>query len=90
MPSTIGSGNSSLQALLETLLCNKALVYQLAVANPGAAAWYCGLKWEMAVYLAMHALTEALQVPSTPGLDNAKARMAQHLHGIVGMNIDVE
>ena len=44
----------------------------------------------MAVYLVMNVLTEALQDPSTPGLDNVKARMTQHLHGIVGPNIDVE
>ena len=40
--------------------------------------------------MVMNGLTEAFQDPSTPGLDNVKARMAQHLHGVVGPNIDVE
>ncbi len=58
---------------------NKAF-YQLAVANPGSVAWYCGLKLEMTVHLVMNLLSEALQDPSTPGLSDATARMAQLLH----------
>ena len=64
--------------------------YQLLVANPGAVAWYCGLKLEMAVHLVMNLLTTALQDPKTPGLGQVKARMTQHLRAKVGTGIVVE
>ena len=67
----------------------KKAFYELAVANPGAVAWYCGLKLEMAVHLIMNLLSEALQDPSTPGLTDVKARMAKLLHAKVGPGIDV-
>jgi hypothetical protein len=64
--------------------------YQLAVANPGAVAWYCDLKLEMAVHLVMATLSEALQDPGTPGLGSVKARMTEHLRAKVGPGIAVE
>ena len=42
--------------------------YELALANPGAVAWYCGLKLEMAIGLVQTVLTNTTQDPSTPGL----------------------
>ena len=63
--------------------------YQLVVANPGAVAWYCGLKLEMAVHLVMNVLTEAMQDASAPGLQHVKARMTEHPHSHVGPHIDV-
>ena len=68
----------------------KKAFYQPAVANPGAVAWYCGLKLEMAVCLVMNVFSEALQDPSTPGLDSVKARMTEHLRGQVGPGIEIE
>ena len=35
--------------------------YELAVANPGAVAWYCGLKLEMAIGLVRAVLTKTTQ-----------------------------
>ena len=46
----------------------KKQFYHLAVANPGAVSWYCGLKLEMSVWLTKALLTRQLQSSaSTPG-----------------------
>ena len=49
--------------------------YDLAVRNPGAVAWYCGLKLEMAVALTKALLTEQMRSPEVPGLEEAKAKL---------------
>ena len=41
----------------------KKAFYELAVANPGAVAWYCSLKLEMAVHLTKTILTQQMQSP---------------------------
>ena len=39
----------------------KKTFYELAVTNPGAVAWYCGFKLEMAVYMTKKLLTQQMQ-----------------------------
>jgi len=68
----------------------KKAFFQLAVANPGAVAWYCGLKLEMAVHLVANVLSDALQEPTTPGLSTVTARLAEQLRAKVGPHIDVQ
>ena len=57
--------------------------YELAVANPGAVAWCCGLKLEQAVALIAQFLTQQVQSDSVPGLgavrSNLEARLRQEL-----------
>ena len=45
----------------------KKLFYQLAHANPGVVAWYCGLKLEMGVALTRTLVTQQLQGTEVPG-----------------------
>ena len=63
--------------------------YEVSNVNPGAVAWYCGLKLEMAVHLVMSVLTEALQDPGTPGLTTVRRKMQELLLSKVGEDIDV-
>ena len=45
--------------------------YQLAVRDPGAVAWYCVVKLEMATALTAALLTEQLQSDDVPGRADA-------------------
>ena len=64
--------------------------YELAVQNPGAVAWYCALKLEMAVALTKALLTEQMRSPEIPGLETAKAKLAEELRSRLGEEIDVD
>ena len=68
----------------------KKAFYELANANPGAVAWYCGIKLEMAVHLVANVLTETLQDPTMPGLQTVRGRMEELLRSKVGEGIDVD
>ena len=68
----------------------KRAFYELSVSNPGAVAWYCGLKLEMAVHLVMNVLTDALRDPSTPGLPSLRKHLSELLHRKVGPDVDVQ
>ena len=58
--------------------------------NPGAVAWYCGLKLEMAVELTKALLTEQMRSAEVPGLEEAKAKLKEELRCRLGDDIDVE
>ena len=64
--------------------------YELALANPGAVAWYCGLKLEMAIGLVQSVLTKTTQDPSTPGLADISSRVAEHIRQHAGVNCDAD
>ena len=67
----------------------KKAFYELSNVNPGAVAWHCGLKLEIAVHLVMAVLTETLQDPATPGLTTLRSKMEELLLSKVGEDIDV-
>ena len=68
----------------------KQAFYQLAVANPGAVAWYCGLKLEMAVHLVKQLLTQTMQSRTTPGLEAVKTRLQEELERKLGAEVQVD
>ena len=68
----------------------KKAYYELAVQNPGAVAWYCGLKLEMAVALTKALLTEQMRSAEVPGLEEAKAKLKEELCSRLGLDVDVE
>jgi hypothetical protein len=68
----------------------KKAYYQLAVHNPGAVAWYCGLKFEMAVALTKALLTEQMRSAEVPGIDEAKAKLTEDLRNRLGVDVDVQ
>ena len=57
----------------------KKAYYDLSVNNPGAVAWYCALKLEMAVHLTKALLTKQLRSADVPGLEVAKAKWEKDL-----------
>ena len=64
--------------------------YRLAVANPGAVSWYCGLKLEMSVWLTKALLTRQLQSEtSTPGYALA-TEWSQRLSEDMGVEVSVD
>ena len=62
--------------------------YQLAVHNPGAVAWYSGLKFKMAVALTKALLTEPMCSAEVPGIDEAKATLTEELRNRLGVDDD--
>ena len=68
----------------------KRAYYELAMQNPGAVAWYCALKLEMAVALTKALLTEQMRSEEVPGREDAEAKLAQELQSRVGVEILVE
>ena len=68
----------------------KKCYYDLAVRNPGAVAWYCALKLEMAVSLTKALLTEQMRSAEVPGLEEAKAKLTEELCSRLGVELVVE
>ena len=68
----------------------KRAYYELAVQNPGAVAWHCALKLEMAVALTKALLTEQMRSEEVPGREGAKAQLAEGLHACMGMEMLVD
>ncbi len=68
----------------------KQSFYELSIANPGAVAWYCALKLEMAVHLTKELLTRQMQLESVPGLAAVKERIQAELETRLGGAIEVE
>ena len=64
--------------------------FELAVQNPGAVAWYCSLKLEMAVHLTKALLTEQLRSGEVPGLEEAKTKLQEELCKRLDVEILVE
>ena len=68
----------------------KRAYYELAVREPGAVAWYCAVKLEMAVALTKSLLTEQLRSEHVPGRDAAKAKLTQKLGTRLGVEVVVD
>ncbi len=68
----------------------KEAFYALCLENPGAVAWYCALKMEMAVYLTQELLTKQLQSETVPGLAEVKVGIQEELKTRLGVAIEVE
>ena len=68
----------------------KKIFYELAVANPGAASFYCALKLEMAIYLLLTLLTEQLQSPDVPGHGAVKSQVQARLRRQLGEEVHIE
>ena len=68
----------------------KKAYYELAVHNPGAVAWYCALKLEMAVALTKALLTAQVRSEEVPGRDEAQAKLAEELSNRMGVDVLVE
>ena len=64
--------------------------YELSVREPGAVAWYCAMKLEMAVALTKALLTEQMRSGDVPGRDEAKAKLAQNLGAHLGVEVGVD
>ncbi len=63
--------------------------YQLAVRDPGAVAWYCAVKLEMAAALTAALLTEQLQSDVVPGRDEAREKLAAELGARMGVGVSI-
>ena len=63
--------------------------YQLAVRDPGAVAWYCAVKLEMATALTAALLTEQLQSDDVPGRADAHSKIEAELAARVGADASV-
>ncbi len=63
--------------------------YQLAVRDPGAVAWYCAVKLEMATALTAALLTAQLQSDDVPGRSDAQQKVEAELVSRVGVDISV-
>ena len=68
----------------------KKAYYELAVNNPGAVAWHCALKLEMAAHLTKVLLSEQLRSEEAPGRDEAKAKLEEELRRRVGCEIQID
>ena len=68
----------------------KKMFYELAVTNPGAVAWYCGLKLEMAVHLTKDLLTQQMQSSAVPGLDAVKNRVESSLREKLRSDVNLD
>lgn len=66
----------------------KKAYYELAVQNPGAVAWYCGLKLKIALALTKALLAEQMRSAEVPGLEEAKAKLAEELRRCLGVDLD--
>ena len=55
--------------------------------NPGAVAWYCALKLEMAVELTKALLTAQLRSDVVPGRATAQAKLAEELSKRMGVDV---
>ena len=64
--------------------------YQLAVRDPGAVAWYCALKLEMATALTAALLTEQLRSDDVPGLGDAQRKIEAELVSRTGLTSPCE
>ena len=64
--------------------------YKLAVREPGAVAWYCSLKLEIAVSLVRAVLTEQMRSDEVPGREEAKTQLAVGLASRLGERVVVE
>ena len=62
----------------------------MCLDNPGAVAWYCALKVEMAVHLTRELFTKQLQSETVPGLVEVKARIQEELEARLGVAIEVK
>ena len=67
----------------------KKAYYQLSVRDPGAVAWYCAVKLEMATALTAALLTEQLQSDSVPGLADAQRKIEAELASRMGVEVTV-
>ena len=67
----------------------KKSYYQLAVRDPGAVAWYCAVKLEMATALTAALLTEQLQSDDVPGRADAQNKIEAELAARVGADASV-
>ena len=67
----------------------KKSYYQLAVRDPGAVAWYCAVKLEMATALTAALLTEQLQSDDVPGRADAQNYIEAELAARVGADASV-
>ncbi|CAK0838817.1 unnamed protein product [Prorocentrum cordatum] len=63
--------------------------YQLAVRDPGAVAWYCAVKLEMATALTAALLTAQLQSDDVPGRADAQQKVEAELVSRMGVDISV-
>ena len=68
----------------------KKAFYEVAVLNPGAVAWYCSLKLEMAVLLTKQLLTQQMRSEQIPGHAAVQARIANEVRARLGLPVDVE
>ena len=59
--------------------------YKLAVANPGAVSWYCGLKLEMAVKLTRVLISRQLQIISS--VDTTEHSLGRDLTKQLGVEV---
>ena len=58
--------------------------------DPGAVAWYCAVKLELAVALTAALLTEQLQSDAVPGRDEARDKLAEELGVRLGVDVSVD
>ena len=63
--------------------------FQLAVRDPGAVAWYCAAKLEMATASTAALLTEQLQSDDVPGRGDAQQKIEAQLRSRMGCDISV-
>ena len=68
----------------------KRTYYELVVRDPGAVAWYCAVKLEMAVALTAALLTQQLQSDDVPGLADAQRKIEAELVSRTGLAISVD
>ena len=68
----------------------RKVYYELSVREPGAVAWYCAVKLEMAVALTKALITEQMRSEVVPGRDEAKTKIAEELGARLGVDVDVE
>ena len=67
----------------------KKTYYQLAVRDPGAVAWYCAVKLELAIRLTAALLTEQLQSDDVPGRGDALLKIEAQLRSRMSLDISV-
>ena len=74
----------------ERELAMKKVFYDVALQNPGAVAWYCALKLEMAVHLAQEIIAQMLQSDTVLGREEAMATLSAQLQEKLGVDVSVE
>ena len=65
----------------------KKTYYQLAVRNPGAVAWYCAVKLEMATAVAATLLADRLQSGGVCGRGGTQQQVQAELGARMGLDI---